>query len=1810
MRDLGTFRNVVSSEMLDEVFKRYRNAITGLISSESDSPYTLPLAESEDYENIFTFVQNAVIKDQNLIKGVQANGGDVNEFSKKLMKYFQNSLSESDILDLREFVLNYNKSVADKLYSSAYSYIYGIGSDITLEESFYQRVVILVKQRIELFIQEFLRKNDANRELSKSVNEWYGISDNIAEVLPTSQPENPAIGDRWFDEGNNILYTAVTKIIIISDEDIPTEEPEDSSAGDMWFDEDTDTLYTATQDGTWEDAEEDVLEVAPIEDPEEGDRWFNEDEDTLYTTTAEGTWENANEEEIETKELSAPANGLKWFDETTDTLYTYIVNEWYGDDDTPLSSQRSGRAVNLNEFYTSYFLKGNLIESLIAITIVFYLNNSLKSINNSFTNLTDIENSTGNPINLENEITFIQPSNNSVQKEYNFSDTTKFIISEIITSNLAFIYTDVIDPNKKYYKKVVTYTLVPNNNANFLSIPLYSKVIQGFSYDNGENLQGIEEYISEIYNMVQLDDANSISFDSLFKSLYSNLYGFLNNIDYRNNSVNPDYLQALSYFYNGNDERSVFLLSINNDVRSASQMYYLKDFIQQSYYFSTEESEKKSASINQQSATEKGEHLTFIDLKGISFSEDNLVRARDLFTNTDRDYSGAVGNILGDTDGDENTGNISKLTYVLLYKELIPVYRYYILGEIQEFIFARMIQQIGKNNLFLTGTETDTFSTSANAIYRSYKEKELSPFVLYDAYSTYKLYYNNIVKSRSAEDSEIIGYFIGDNTPLSEFTRKYGSKKYQKEEIYNFLNIYKSTRDYFYKVLRNNSFIFDDAHSLYEKLFISFTAIERFLNSKIDNIHNLDYYSSKDIENFLESYGLGILNQFKFLIDGEDYKINIIKNFAELTRKKGSKDVIDTLLRVFRLQDREIDINKFLLVDKTEVESFTTNNNIILKLNEADRLTVNGTAPFEVNIADIDTNVSYKDITVRKLLEEVLDEFDPKNIYITINGSNKYIDPRENIKDYFTQKISLILNDNPDAPTANTALLTYKKNISLFNRVVSVNSTFGNIISDFNIIPSNDGYNLYDIDEEGLTDGIIEKSSSLTLEPEIITINIILIDSVFYAQYNGIRTKIFKINGTSKSFGEILNDLDIVQVNNDEYNYSLQYEPEVDDSILSSPINAGLLFTSNVELINDRNVDITLKKRDIWVVYNNEFNITVKTDIKFKSDNEEQPFNSLNFVEVSYESENGSREIFNNLRSGVAYSSFIAPDPYWDESEVTQSQLLTMNVNAVETKYLSLALRDNTYKKFAIARYLISAIEHLESKLDINGVPILNNTLLDSGDGLFGEISIGDYFKTIKTLFKSIIRLYESKIGNDIVSGILTEKEILSVGEPEDPQEGDMWFDKDEDTLYTAAQDGTWEEEELDAVPIKNPEVGYRWFDKDKNTLYTVIDDAEDRLFYGINNITSDTAWTELISYLKSILVKAPEDTDAYESFLTLQKKFDLDEEDLIPPVYSNIPFFNLYERVPIDSGWLNYTSQGGDNDLHISFREIVKDASGLPKLNSIGNQLRYSLFTSHKTASGRNLIQSYRDSGDYVIQAIENLNYIRSTESNEIWLNFLSNYFDGRAITDNNIFIPQLSNRTINTSELYEKIISSMLMLPIDIFDGLLTSQIEPNIYHSPKFVELMEKIFNAGYLTKTDPLAVNVENLPASVKNIIPDAIEYLNSINIEDPNEFDIEITSLTETLVSLINNMKLLFNSQEYVDFAFSLKSEETQTLDFLTTSISLLLSYTTELYQIEFKRVYDTPSESFPITDDAFHTLRNKRIETVFYDDKLTIERIE
>lgn len=187
----------------------------------------------------------------------------------------------------------------------------------------------------------------------------------------------------------------------------------------------------------------------------------------------------------------------------------------------------------------------------------------------------------------------------------------------------------------------------------------------------------------------------------------------------------------------------------------------------------------------------------------------------------------------------------------------------------------------------------------------------------------FKYAYSNSYLARKATESEIIKYYIGD----TYISNGYGRFKYQIEEIYSFLDIYQNVRDYYYRVLLNESFINEEEYPLYEKLFISFWAIERFITNKVDNLKDIDSFDLTDIKNFLTSYGMSDLANIIDLNDfysSEELSKNLIKKYVELVQNKGSRKVINVLEEAFSITSGTLSIYKPMLlnlkIDVTGVE--------------------------------------------------------------------------------------------------------------------------------------------------------------------------------------------------------------------------------------------------------------------------------------------------------------------------------------------------------------------------------------------------------------------------------------------------------------------------------------------------------------------------------------------------------------------------------------------------------------------------------------------------------------------------------------------------------------------------------------------------------------------------------------------------------------------------------------------------------------------------------------------------------------------------
>jgi hypothetical protein len=447
-------------------------------------------------------------------------------------------------------------------------------------------------------------------------------------------------------------------------------------------------------------------------------------------------------------------------------------------------SGSGGSSLNIKNFYNSYFKLSKVSEAVMLMMIASY----------------------------EKEGTFLDTLNTATTLSR--SDFDLLAESFYNSSLIDFDFKDISFDTKAYLEQTLNsdgtklnyFAIRSTNGVDILSVPY-----QLFNSDDD---------VIDTYNYLTTTNISSgeISLNNLFLDLYKQLMTFVGEITLTSNvnpiKINDNYNLALSYFENNNKERAL-LSNITQDIVEQSRLFYNKDSILENYYITTTELEKNSASVNEISISLSGKQLVFIDVKGIDFSKNTVLKnlAVEAFGN----------DLIGSSiPGEEGEGSIYKLTYTILYKELNSELRYAILSDIQEYKFARLFSSLNYSysDVFAANEREYSYSSVNEVLYRNYKETR-DIFKVDVAFSRYRLFNGNAYTARVANESEIIGYYVGDSTSASAFTNNYGSLDFHRYEIDRFLNIYQQTRDYYYKVLLNKSFINDTAYSLYEKLFIS-----------------------------------------------------------------------------------------------------------------------------------------------------------------------------------------------------------------------------------------------------------------------------------------------------------------------------------------------------------------------------------------------------------------------------------------------------------------------------------------------------------------------------------------------------------------------------------------------------------------------------------------------------------------------------------------------------------------------------------------------------------------------------------------------------------------------------------------------------------------------------------------------------------------------------------------------------------------------------------------------------------------------------
>jgi len=1795
------YKSLVELKALAET---YKTIVIPAVESRRRPVYTIDDISKEEFDNISNFLINSVIKDA---KKIESNESSFSRaFSKYLKKYFEEKLEVDDVIALRQLVKEYNGISFNYLYSNIYKYVYNaeVFSRSVDTTGFLGKSIKEITDKINYFVER------TNPNVLNSVKYWMtGINDTInAENMVTGQTykiTSLGTGVNWTSIG---ATSATVGVIFEKNSTAATGTGGVVATGPFLSASEFYDRYFL-KSGVLEASV--VLSIISYLNEQEimpGDKYYNLDTSKLITATRVGTWINSLEVSVP-KETNISGMtisvGSKYYDTETETLYTAVsANTWTGaTKERVLLSNEKGFFL----FNSSYPVERNLED--------VFRNEQYANSKNLFSL-------------LKNEF-----------KDYTFS-------SEIAYSR---DFTEIIDSTTT--KKTTFIDIKDHYGKIIFSLPLR------FFINN---------QIRETFNFVSYykEETKSVSFGDLLFNLLSNTYTFLGQI-INFSSTNIDYQSNISFFYNsGIPSISQHLLK---NISEIARIFYLKDTILEYIYTSVSESEKLAASQIEITQMQSQNQLIFIDLKGVDFSKsEKLSLARSEFGLPLLGNFEVAGG--GEESGEQQSFTVTnRLTYTILYKELNSSLRGSCLSDVQEYVFARLLSSYDYDEAYFLASNTTTgisYLELTEVLYKNYKEIN-EVFKVDESFSRYGYFKGNAYFARISNESDLIGYYVGDNTPASSFTNGYGYFDYQKFEIQNFLEIYKETRDYYYRVLLNKSFIHDDSYSLFEKMFIGWVAIERFISSKISNLKNPDLFNSEDIFNFLESYGLGVLNSFSFFLGSKDFKINIIKNFNKLIKLKGSKDVINLLGTIFDTGDTVVDINKFLLVDDVEatydekptkigflngeITFFNGTNQVSTKIKVYDptriyyvsdsfKLSNNSNVTLDPSLSDGDLffdDESYKlyswNSTTSKLVEEKLLIVDNENFLPNIDlskvASGTYLLREVTIptsEEHFVFK-RWFSNTLTSATIRSFISVVSTLPVSLIDRDLFLrrNGTIVQLQGTENFYEKiKDGWQRLKVNLK-YPSVILNNAGKNVTAPSIIE-ELELYNNQFYYiedatgvknlnKYLSFSNRLVKEENVlvRPSFPKLPNLIDVPvsrfliksnlisreQLNN---KFPMMYKIEGDDSSKNNIfIDVNSMISNN---FNHNSSALT--------------NILIKVEKLIESE-------QLRFVEVPYPqtgalrpvTSNETREILNTIDGSTKYEDFLEKnefekiDPYWTKENVPEETLRGIGIDSVETKYLSLTISENIYRRYTISRYILSAIEFLEERFKVSesSLSSISRIKVDVGSELLEPISIYELYQTIKVLFKTLLKLYS-----------------------------------------VAALD--------QSIP-KFRQSNSKFFGINKNVNWTRVNDLIGSIIPEFKNVLSP----DRLSFIK----------DSYRENITVTE-------------YDK---FNLYNKIPFgDNPILNEISYDGEKYFR---KDQIVD--GIKSLNKIAEILRYKSFATHKFDT--NIGQE--NSGEYVLELFENLNTIRIQDGNDLWNYYLSRYSETELAST---FVQnQINEGTPDKDQLYNKIIESMVKFPIDVVDGLLNSSfIRENVNLNKEFIQLCNGLLREVYLvTGTEKLAKPRQffgnETPTSTRpgdvwlrydisgpgpflvirnetntnwNVINSFLvkTTLVGLNIgeyyvdeeedevfykiyEDPALFikdEEEISLVTRTyleeafgildgtftlpitdeglnslieeysekLFSFVSGLESIFSAQEFMQIKFSLKENEERTLGFIETAIKIFLSYTAQLYSSSFKRQYDTISESPTISETINFTAETKRSDYVFYDEKLDIRKEE
>lgn len=348
-----------------------------------------------------------------------------------------------------------------------------------------------------------------------------------------------------------------------------------------------------------------------------------------------------------------------------------------------------------------------------------------------------------------------------------------------------------------------------------------------------------------------------------------------------------------------------------------------------------------------------------------------------------------------------------QISFAVIYKELNPEYRKAELSDVIDFGIALK----DDDSLFPGSGELIT-SLSIDLMLKNL----VAEYSKDDIFKMLRTIKTNPYYARKARESDIIQYASGtyEDYDYGDAVSTENNKYIENKEIELFMEIYQETRDYYYARLLNKSFVHDDFYNNFEKFFIAFYAVERFISAKIDVIHDIDHFDSTDISNFLKSYGLDVLDASATFYNQDLYKLNIIKEFKNLIKNKGTSKVTEYLMKIFNGKNSEIKINKYLLAeisgnysdatanDNYNITDSTKNNFFYSYYNDSSK-------------TEYDINYTYDNGIIKNNDGKVIGYYYPKKEYST-NKNIKFIEVDYNT-DNETKDILKAISNQKDYST-------------------------------------------------------------------------------------------------------------------------------------------------------------------------------------------------------------------------------------------------------------------------------------------------------------------------------------------------------------------------------------------------------------------------------------------------------------------------------------------------------------------------------------------------------------------------------------------------------------------------------------------------------------------------------------------------------------------------------------------------------------------------------------------------------------------------